>query len=87
MGWLIKYYAWVKPACSLVKVNWPFRRFSGAISEYNAGFLQWQGLAETLRIIINAIWSFDKLAQAKKVISVHILKIKVIVHAVSSAGI
>ena len=28
--------------------NWPVFRFFGAISDFNAGFPQWRGLAETL---------------------------------------
>ena len=33
MEWLLEYYAWVKPACSLVSkgLNWHFLRFSGGI--------------------------------------------------------
>jgi len=37
-GWLLKYYASVKP----------FLVFLGAISDFNAGFPQWHSLAETL---------------------------------------
>ena len=41
MGWLFKYYAWVKPACRIVKVKGyigPFSTFWEAFSECNAGF-------------------------------------------------
>ena len=56
LGWLVKYYAWVKPACSLVKakgLSGPFSVFLGAFSECNTGFPQWRGLAETLHEILS----------------------------------
>ena len=37
-------------SCKSKGLNWPFFRFSGAFSDFNTGFPQWCGLAETLHI-------------------------------------